>query len=139
MTSKARTERPAAARPRARKAVPGAATIPPDGAMPVEDDLSDVSVNLDTAEREGKRPKPFTFGIAGRRFSLPAADDLPWQDLVEALRSPLSFFLKAMGPKDAADFLDMRFPQWKMNYLIKEYMTHYGMGSPGEQTASSTS
>jgi hypothetical protein len=138
-------QRPATPTPRtpAPAASPAPAGDPAAPSPAAESPAGPVHLNLDTLDREsgdGRPIEPFTFVAGGHRFQLPDAREVPWQDLAEALVSPLAFFTKTIAGDQGADFLTVPLPPWKMNRLIKEYMAHYGMGqSPGESNASSTS
>lgn len=101
-----------------------------------QDKRAPIALNLDTLEREGGAPDPFVFVHGGERILLSDPQEIDWQKLLAALRDPMVFFRLVVPPDDHKVFFGTDMPGWKMNRLMQEYMTHYGLPSPGEATAS---
>ena len=94
----------------------------------------DVTINLDTLEREtGPRP-PFTFLHQGKVYGLVDPDEMDWQDLLIASRNPTYMFAKGLTA-DSDGFFATQMPTWKMNALQAKYLEHFGLPTPGERNA----
>lgn len=92
---------------------------------------ADVTLDLDTLEREGAKP-PFTFRHNGKRYLLADPQELDWQDLFAALGNPVLFVQKIVPADDHDEFFATRMPTWKINALFENYIEHYGLPKPGE-------
>ncbi len=118
-----------------------APTAPTNGAAPAngpvdgEPQLPATTLNLDTLEREGAAPEPFSFLHNGRRYTLLDPKEIDWQDLISALSNPFVFFSVTLPGADQAVFLESKMPAWKLNKLIDRYIEHYGLPSLGEAGA----
>ncbi len=86
-----------------------------------------VALNLDTLEREGGTPIPFDFLLAGERYLLSDPQEVDWQDLLTAMRSPVMFFRIVLPAEQHHKFFAARMPSWKMAHLMRRYQDHYGL------------
>ena len=93
-----------------------------------------VDFNMDTYEREGERPKPFTTVIGGRRIVLSDPTNLDWQDLAD-MDDPFELADKCMRPEDRDYFLEHRAPAYKLQAMAQAFQKHYGMGNAGNAGA----
>lgn len=89
-----------------------------------------VDFNLDTYEREGEIPEPFSMVVAGRRITLADPHEMPWQDLAD-IDDPFEVVDKFMTPADAKFFLEQRIEAFKLQGFMRAFQTHYGIGTPG--------
>ena len=110
----------------------GAGTV----AVPAVPDV-DVTLDLDTLEREGDIRPPFVFRLKGRKYAMVDRQNIDWQDIIHAMRNPISFIKFAMSPADHAHFLAQSVPLWQMEALMERYFKHFGIPLPGEVNGSS--
>lgn len=94
------------------------------------DGPEEVSLDLDTVEREGAKP-PFTFTHAGRRWMLSDPQDLDWKKLLVAMGDPEFFLRQILPADDREEFFRVDMPTWKLNLLMTRYQEHYGLPNPG--------
>jgi hypothetical protein len=99
------------------------------------DKVPAVALDLDTLEREGERPGPFTFQHEGIVFQMMDPQDVDWQDLLSGLRNPALFIRYAMSLDDQKRFFGLRVPGWKMNKLMMSYQEHYSIPDLGNANA----
>lgn len=103
-------------------------TPPANGSKP--------AFSLDDLEREGGVPEPFQFTLGGHLYTMLPRDEIPWQDLLMAMRSPLLFIRFVMSKEDYERFGLETVPMWKLDALLKRYLDHFGI-DPGEFPGSS--
>ena len=94
-----------------------------------------VGLDLDSLEREGERPGPFTFQFDGETYEMMDPQDIDWQDLLSGLRNPALFIRFAMTLESQKSFFGKRVPSWKMNKLMEAYQDHYGLPDLGNANA----
>lgn len=92
--------------------------------------------DLDALEREGGAPEPFRFMLAGHEYAMVPRDEINWQDMLIAMRSPLLFIRYVMSGEDYEKFVEQSVPMWKMDALMKRYLDHFGIDA-GEFPGSS--
>ena len=97
--------------------------------------LPAVTIDLDTLEREGDEPPPFTFRHEGRCYTLTNPRDVDWQDIIAALTNPFLFFQATMSKADQELFLGTKMAAHKLNHLIEKYCDHFGLPKMGESGA----
>jgi hypothetical protein len=96
------------------------------------------TVDLDALEREGA-PEPFTAQLGGEEFTFNDAQDVDWQELMDALGGDLkNFFRLTLGQDKGEEFLAKKLPTWKMRKLMELYVDHHGLGDQGNANGSST-
>lgn len=88
-----------------------------------------VALDLDTLEREGDIPEPFPIRVKGRVIVLRDIQELDWQDVaaIGHSRNAHLFFQKAIHEDDYEHFISARIESWKMERLMQDYLTHYGV------------
>ncbi len=112
-------------------------TASQNGAQPdvPAEPLPPATINLDTLEREGGVPDPFSFEHHGRRYTLLDPKEVDWQDLISALTNPYVFFKVTLPEEDHDTFFTAKMPSWKLNRLIDKYIEYHGLPSLGESAA----
>jgi hypothetical protein len=118
---------------------PAETPTPVNGSDPaaaeVKSPTSTTMFDIDALEREGG-PDPFVFAMGGRTYTMRPRDEIPWQDLLLAMRNPVLFIRFTMSPEDHEAFLDTSIPMWKMDKLMEAYLEHFGIDA-GEFSGSS--
>lgn len=94
-----------------------------------------ISLDLDTLEREGDVPGPFTFTHDGEQYAMLDPQEVDWQDLLSGLRNPALFIRFAMPITDQKRFFAKRVPAWKMNKLMEAYTSHFNLPDLGNVSA----
>lgn len=107
----------------------------PDTKAAEEKVKSPVALDLDTLEREGDTPGPFTFIHDGDTYSMVDPQEVDWQDLLSGLRNPVLFVRFAMSAEDQKRFFAKHVPAWKMNKLMGAYSDHFGLPDLGNANA----
>lgn len=100
----------------------------------ISDKPAEVSINLDTLEREQGPTKPYIAVLDGKRLVFSDPTEIPWQDLVD-LNDPDEFARLCLPEGDRETFLETPVPAWKMQALMKGFRDHYGMGNLGNDDA----
>jgi hypothetical protein len=93
--------------------------------------------NLDTLEREGEAPEPFSFVANGERYTVADLESGDWRLLASG--DPAQTLQGALGDEQYAKFTKKATPMWKVNRLADAITAHFGLGEPGEGNASSGS
>lgn len=102
-------------------------------------DSPDISINLDSLQREVPDRKPFSVVVNGKRFVFRDIEDMDWKIVSLADQNPLLFISSGVeGDENREEFSELQFPLWKMRELIKAYRKHFGLPDPGESGALST-
>ena len=103
------------------------------------DKPANVSINLDTLEREGGEPEPFVFVLGGDRFVCADIEGEDWKALMDISEDdPKETFTLLLG-KDYEKFAKHKLPLWKLKALMKAWRDHTGALDMGDPLASSTS
>lgn len=105
----------------------------------VHDDSPDISINLDTLERETPPAKPFSAVVKGTRYVFRDVNDIDWKVIVMAEQNPMLFVSSAVEDKQRDEFIALDIPSWKMQKLITMYREHFGIPTSPESAALSTS
>jgi hypothetical protein len=100
----------------------------------VSDTPADVTINLDTLEREHGPAAPFVAYLGGKRLVFEDPQEIPWQDLLH-LDDPEEFARLCLPEGQREHFLKHKVEAWKMNALMRGFKEHYGMGSLGNDDA----
>lgn len=100
------------------------------GSEPVED----VSLNLDTLEREDTKG-PFSFLHDGRRWVLSDPEEVDWQELLVSVDNPVMLLRCALAEGERDAFFKAKMPTWKMKALAKNYQKHFGLPDAPEAGA----
>lgn len=95
----------------------------------------DVTLDLDSLEREGAVAETFSFQYEGHTYRMLDPQDIDWQDLLSGLRNPALFVRFAMPVEDQKQFFTARVAAWKMNKLMAAYQDHYGIPDLGNAAA----
>ena len=102
-----------------------------------------VDFDLDKLEREGDLPDPFTFRMGDEVFTLADAGEIDYHDIVDMGTNPMAqavMIARLLGDEQYAKLRAKGpLPQWKAELLMEKWQEHYGIPSPGEAAASSTS
>jgi hypothetical protein len=103
------------------------------------DTPADVTLNLDTLEREGADPEPFVFVLGGDRFVCADVQNEDWQTVAALDEDDPQEALKLLLGRDYEKFAKHRLPLWKLNALLEKWRDHTGGVTVGEAGASPTS
>lgn len=95
--------------------------MPP--AKPRGDKPADVTLNLDTLEREGE-PSPFVVVFGGTRYVFRNIDDEDWRTLADIDESDPKEALKLLLGKEYDDFAEHELPVWKLRKLLDSWREH---------------
>lgn len=116
------------------------AKTPPTSDKPT-DQKPAATFDVDSLDREGGTPDPFTATIAGQTFTFVDPQAVTFADLM-TISSPIDWLVITVGEANSDDrnaFVDAveKLPNWKVGKLSTAYRTHYGMPPLGESNASS--
>lgn len=95
-------------------------------------------LNLDTLQREGEAPEPYTFAFQGRPFVIENPDELPWQDVAAVdPRKLVPVLRQLLGAEQFPEFAKHPLPTWKIRQLIQSVYAHFGITeeAQGEEDA----
>lgn len=104
------------------------------------DKPADVSLNLDTLEREGgDEPKPFVVVLGGERFEFVDLDTEDWQTVADIDEDDPREALKMLLGEDWPKFSAHKLPLWKLRRLLDAWREHTTGADSGEDSGSSVS
>ena len=96
--------------------------------------IEKINLNLDTVERE-QVYEPYVVVVDGHPITMTDPKDLDWKVLLTIDR-PSQFFAHVVSDEDKQIFKKAMIEGWKMEMLLRDYQTHYGLGTPGNGDAS---
>lgn len=106
----------------------------------VQDKPGAINFNLDTYEAE-KPNEPFWIVVKGKRLALNHPEQVEWELMVALAEhgTPPREMLKAiMSEEDYALLLEAKPSTGAVMSMIGKYEAHFGLGTPGEGSASPT-
>lgn len=100
-------------------------------ANPKGDKPTDVMLNLDTLEREGGIPEPFTFVLGGERFECADPADVDYRQFVDVAEDDVARQLEILLGGQYTRFAKHRLKIWKLQALMEALREHYQVGEDG--------
>lgn len=107
-------------------------------ANPNGDKPADVSINLDTLDREGGEPKPFVVVLGGERFVFANLDDEDWQTVADIDEDDPREALQLLLGERYDKFAEHKLPLWKLRALLDAWREHTTGLDSGNADASRT-
>lgn len=96
------------------------------------------SLDLDALEKENPKA-PFVVNAGGQAITFGDVRDLPWDELNETVQDPDEFMFKTLSDEDYKHFKALKIPGWKIETLMADYRSHFGIGTRGNGRGSRTS
>src|SRR2546430_16453348 len=94
----------------------------------VNDNSPEISITLDTLDKETPPHKPFSVVVSGTRYVFQDPGDLDWKVVPMAEQNPMLFVSSAVAdPKKRNEFIALTIPACKMQRMITSYPDHYGI------------
>ncbi len=107
-------------------------------ANPNGDKPADVSINLDTLDREGDDSTPFVVVLGGERFVFADLDDEDWQTVADIDENDPREALRLLLGNRYAAFAEHKLPLWKLRALLDAWREHTTGLDAGNAAASRT-
>lgn len=98
---------------------------------------ADVSLNLDTLEREGDEPQPFVVVLGGERFVFRNLDDEDWQLVADVDEDDPREALRLVLGNEYERFSAHKLPLWKLRQMLDAWREHTTGTDTGNVSASS--
>lgn len=102
------------------------------------DKPTDVSLNLDTLDREGSEPEPFVVVLGGERFQFSNIDNEDWQTVADIDEDDPRESLQLLLGDKYERFAKHKLPLWKLRALLDAWREHTTGLDAGNADASPT-